>query len=41
LDLDPMRSEEAQRVEQKAQTGMTLFVGEDLRIGDARVIVDR
>ncbi len=41
LDLDAVASKEAQDVEAKAQAGGALFVGKNVGVGDARVIVDR
>jgi hypothetical protein len=40
MDPDPVRPEEAQRIEDKTQAGATLFIGEDLQICHVRVIVD-
>src|SRR5207302_10899939 len=41
LNLNAMGPEEAQRVEEKAQAGATLFVGQDFRVSHAGVVVDR
>ena len=41
LDLDAEASKELQCVEEKAQAGRPLFIGQDLRVGEARVVVDR
>ena len=41
VDRDAMILEETQGVEQKAQAGGALLVWQDLRVGEARVVVDR
>ena len=41
LDLDAEVSKVAQGVEEKAQAGGSLLVGQDLRISEPRVVVDR
>ena len=41
LDLDAEASKEAQGIEEKAQAGRAFFVGQDFRVGEARVVVDR
>jgi hypothetical protein len=40
LDGEAMPAEEAQGVEQEAQAGAALLVGQDLRIGQSGMVVD-
>jgi hypothetical protein len=41
LDLDAEASKEAQGVEEKMQAGASLLIGQDFRIGEPRMVVDR
>lgn len=41
LDVDAEASKETQGVEEKAQAGGAFFVGQDFRVGEARMVVDR
>jgi hypothetical protein len=40
-ELDAKASKEAQSVKEKAQAGSAFFVGQDFRVGQARVVIDR
>src|SRR6516165_3579278 len=40
MNLDAVSAIEAQLVEEKAQAGASFFIGQDFRVGDARMVVD-
>ena len=41
MDSDAEASKEAQGIEEKARAGRAFFVGQDFRVGETRMVVDR
>jgi hypothetical protein len=41
MDLDAVVSEEAQSVQEETDAGAAFLIGQNFRVGEARVVVDR